>query len=63
MILKGKRDINELEIRVTFTQESDGLELPSNMNSWETHPHCLKMIFETFLNFLVTLHLRSMKYQ
>lgn len=57
MILKGKRDINELEIRVTFTQESDGLELPSNMNSWEKHPHCLKMIFETFLNFLVTLHL------
>lgn len=52
MILKGKKDAYELEIRVPFAQESDGLELFSNMNRRETHPHYLKMIFETFLIFL-----------
>lgn len=50
MTLKGKRHICELEIKVSFTQES-GLQLSSNMNSEETHPHYLKMVFEKFINF------------
>lgn len=49
--LKGKRHIYELEIRVSFTQESGALQLSSNMNSGETHPHYLKMVYEKFIKF------------
>lgn len=47
--LKGKRHIYELEIRVSYTQETGGLQLFSNTNSGETHPHYLKMVFEMFI--------------
>jgi len=51
MALKGKKLIRELEIKVSFTKGSSGLQWFSNINSRQTHPHYLKMVFKMFTNF------------